>query len=53
MSGDQEWDREELELHDDENEIVEAQAHDPKNAEAQSIASVAAADNKTKNQSLA
>ena len=30
----------EIELHDDENEIVEAQTHDPKNAEAQSIASV-------------
>ena len=30
----------EIELHDDENEIVEAQAHDPKNAEAQSVASV-------------
>lgn len=30
----------EVELHDDENEIVEAQAHDPKNAEAQSVASV-------------
>ena len=30
----------EIELHDDENEIVEAQAHDPKNAEAQSVASI-------------
>ena len=30
----------EVELHDDENEIVEMQAHDPKNAEAQSVASV-------------
>ena len=29
-----------VELHDDENEIMEAQAHDPKNAEAQSVASV-------------
>jgi len=27
-----------VELHEDENEIMEAQAHDPKNAEAQSIA---------------
>lgn len=30
----------EVELHDDDNEIVEANAHDPKNAEAQSVASV-------------
>ena len=29
-----------VELHDDENEIMEKMAHDPKNAEAQSIASV-------------
>jgi hypothetical protein len=29
-----------VELHDDENEIMEAQGHDPKNAEAQSVASV-------------
>jgi hypothetical protein len=29
-----------VELYDDENEIMEAQAHDPKNAEAQSVASV-------------
>ena len=29
-----------IELHDDENEIVEKMAHDPKNAEAQSVASV-------------
>ena len=36
-----------IELHDDENEIVEAQAHDPKNAEAQSVASVDAAGNAT------
>jgi hypothetical protein len=33
-----------VELDEDETEIVEAQAHDPKNAEAQSIASVAKAD---------
>jgi len=36
-----------IELHDDENEIVEAQAHDPKNAEAQSVASVDAAGDAT------
>jgi hypothetical protein len=30
----------EIELHDDDNEIVEANAHDPKNAEAQSVAAV-------------
>jgi len=29
-----------VELYDDENEIMEAQGHDPKNAEAQSVASV-------------
>ena len=39
MTEDQTTDQE-IELHDDENEIVEAQAHDPKNAEAQSVASV-------------
>lgn len=36
-----------IELHDDENEIMEAQGHDPKNAEAQSVASVDAAGEKT------
>jgi hypothetical protein len=39
MTEDQTTDQE-IELHDDENEIVEAQTHDPKNAEAQSVASV-------------
>jgi len=33
-------DDQDIELHEDENEIMEAQAHDPKNAEAQSIAAV-------------
>lgn len=39
MTEDQNMDRE-VELYDDENEIMEAQGHDPKNAEAQSVASV-------------
>ena len=39
MTEDQNWDQE-VELHDDENEIMEAQGHDPANAEAQSVASV-------------
>ena len=39
MTEDQVMDQE-VELHDDENEIMEAQKHDPKNAEAQSVASV-------------
>ena len=37
---DQYTEDQEIELHDDENEIMEAQGHDPKNAEAQSVASV-------------
>ena len=40
---DQYTEDQEIELHDDENEIMEAQGHDPKNAEAQSVASVDAA----------
>lgn len=41
MTEDQVQDQEVIEeLHDDENEIMEAQGHDPKNAEAQSVASV-------------
>ena len=32
-----------IELHDDENEVMEAMGHDPKNAEAQSVASADAA----------
>lgn len=47
MTEDQNWDQE-VELHDDENEIMEMQGHDPKNAEAQSVASVAAADDTVK-----
>lgn len=39
MTEDQNMDHE-VELYDDENEIMEAQGHDPKNAEAQSVASV-------------
>lgn len=46
MTEDQNQDQE-VELHDDENEIMEAQGHDPKNAEAQSVASVDAAGEKT------
>jgi hypothetical protein len=42
---DQYTEDQELELHDDvENEVVEEGTHDPKNAEAQSVASVDAAD---------
>jgi len=44
---DQYTEDQEIELHDDENEIMEAQGHDPKNAEAQSVASVDAAGDKT------
>ena len=40
MTEDQNIEGQEVELHDDENEIMEAQGHDPKNAEAQSVASV-------------
>jgi len=39
MTEDQNLDHD-VELNDDENEIMEAQGHDPKNAEAQSVASV-------------
>lgn len=42
---DQYTEDQDLELHDDENEIME-EGHDPKNAEAQSVASVDAADDK-------
>ena len=38
-----------VELHEDENEIMEAQAHDPKNAEAQSIAATDKAGDATGN----
>jgi len=45
---DQYTEDQELELHDDvENEVVEEGTHDPKNAEAQSVASVDAAGDKT------
>ena len=44
---DQYTEDQEIELHDDENEIMEAQGHDPKNAEAQSVASVDAAGEAT------
>ena len=38
-----------IELHDDDNDVVEeAMAHDPKNAEAQSVAAVAKADDGVK-----
>ncbi len=37
-----------IELHDDENEIMEAQVHDPANADAQSVASVDKADDSVK-----
>ena len=45
---DQYTEDQEIELHDDENEIMEAQGHDPKNAEAQSVASVDKADDSVK-----
>ena len=44
MTEDQIIEDQEVELHDDDNEVVE-EAHDPKNAEAQSVASVDAAGN--------
>jgi len=45
---DQYTEDQEVELHDDvENEVVEEATHDPKNAEAQSVASVDAAGDKT------
>jgi hypothetical protein len=45
---DQYTEDQEVELHDDvENEVVEEGTHDPKNAEAQSVASVDAAGDKT------
>ena len=44
MTEDQMIEDQEVELHDDDNEVVE-EAHDPKNAEAQSVASVDAAGN--------
>jgi len=45
MTEDQNWDQE-VDLHDDENEFVE-EAHDPKNAEVQSVASVDKASDAT------
>ena len=45
---DQYTEDQDIELHDDENEIMEAQGHDPKNAEAQSVASVDKADDSVK-----
>jgi len=47
MTEDQMIEDQDIELHDDDNEVVEeAMAHDPKNAEAQSVASVDAAGDK-------
>ena len=40
MTDENQVEDQDVELHDDENEIMEAQGHDPKNAEAQSVASV-------------
>ena len=40
MTDENQIEDQDIELHDDENEIVEKMAHDPKNAEAQSVASV-------------
>ena len=40
MTDENQIEDQDVELHDDENEIMEAQGHDPKNAEAQSVASV-------------
>jgi len=45
MTDENQIEDQEIELHDDENEVVE-EAHDPKNAEAQSVASVDAAGDK-------
>jgi len=44
MTEDQMIEDQEVELHDDDNEVVEEGTHDPKNAEAQSVASVDKAD---------
>ena len=48
MTDENQIEDQEVELHDDENEIVEAQAHDPKNAEAQSVAATDKATEVTK-----
>ena len=40
MTDENQVEDQDVELHDDENEIMEAQGHDPKNAEAQSVDSV-------------
>jgi hypothetical protein len=47
MTDENQIEDQDVELYDDENEIMEAQGHDPKNAEAQSVASVDAAGGKT------
>ncbi len=49
MTEDQTVEDQDIELHDDDNDVVEeAMAHDPKNAEAQSVAAVAKADDGVK-----
>lgn len=48
MTDENQIEDQEVELHDDENEVVE-EAHDPKNAEAQSVASVDSAGDKGPN----
>ena len=40
MTDENQVEDQDVELHDDENEIMEKAGHDPKNAEAQSVASV-------------
>ena len=47
MTDENQIEDQDIELHDDENEIMEAQGHDPKNAEAQSAKSVDAAGDAT------
>jgi len=47
MTDENQIEDQDVELYDDENEIMEEQGHDPKNAEAQSVASVDDAGDKT------
>jgi len=44
MTDENQIEDQDVELHDDENEIMEAQGHDPKNAETQSVTSVKSAE---------
>jgi hypothetical protein len=49
MTDENQIEDQDVELHDEENEVVEGTTHDPKNAEAQSVASVDAAGDKGPN----